>query len=119
MNTNSGLHHSAGREHHFESVAIKPESMQHTSPLAAVNPLAELLEVQEVFVKVEGLSASWSYEREKLVLNDISFEVNKVCQDNCDGLIVVCFVIMFSVVLFSEHALSGCCWSSGSWKSKS
>ena len=29
-------------------------------------------------VKMEGISASWSYETEKMVLNDISMEVNKV-----------------------------------------
>ena len=31
-------------------------------------------------VKMEGISASWSYETEKMVLNDISMEVNKVSQ---------------------------------------
>ena len=29
-------------------------------------------------VKIEKVSASWSNEKEKLVLKDISFEVNKV-----------------------------------------
>ena len=35
-------------------------------------------------VKVEGISASWSYESEKMVLSNISMEVNKVSQwDYC------------------------------------
>ena len=35
-------------------------------------------------MKVEGISASWSYEREKMVLSNISMEVNKVSQwDYC------------------------------------
>ena len=31
------------------------------------------------FVKVQRLSASWSYEPDKLVLQNISFDVNEVC----------------------------------------
>lgn len=34
-------------------------------------------------VKVEGISASWSYERAKLVLSNISVEVNKVSWKCC------------------------------------
>ena len=31
------------------------------------------------FARVDGLSASWSNDRDKMVLKDISFEVVKVC----------------------------------------
>jgi len=31
-------------------------------------------------VRVDGISASWSYEREKLVLSNVSLKVNKVSQ---------------------------------------
>ena len=33
---------------------------------------------ESLCVRVDGISASWSYEREKLVLSNISLEVNKV-----------------------------------------
>ena len=32
-----------------------------------------------LLIKVSGMSASWSYNKEKLVLDDINFEVNEVC----------------------------------------
>ena len=38
-------------------------------------------------VRVDGISASWSYEREKMVLSNISLEVNKVSL--CDGLTAI------------------------------
>jgi len=38
-------------------------------------------------VRVDGISASWSYEREKLVLSSISLEVNKVSL--CDVIVLL------------------------------
>ena len=42
---------------------------------------------ESLCVRVDGISASWSYEREKLVLSNISLEVNKV--NLCDGLTAI------------------------------
>jgi len=46
-------------------------------------------------VRVDGISASWSYEREKLVLSNVSLEVNKVSlcdvmQQQCVGHTCAC-----------------------------
>lgn len=53
----------------------------HTEPSAPLSPAmppATAPSDESPCVKVESISASWSYEREKLVLNNISMEVNKV-----------------------------------------
>ena len=47
-----------------------------TSPPAS--PPATPLPAESLCVRVEGVSASWSYDKEKLVLSNINLEVNKV-----------------------------------------
>ena len=46
-------------------------------------PLATPPLDESLCVKVKDISASWSYEREKLVLSNISMEVNKVSWRCC------------------------------------
>lgn len=49
-----------------------------SAPLSPAMPPATAPSDESPCVKMQGISASWSYEREKQVLNNINMEVNKV-----------------------------------------
>ena len=74
----------------LNSVDTKPskKGFLHVTPPAT--PPATPPPAESPCVRVDGISASWSYESEKLVLSNISLEVNKVSlcdvmQQQCVG----------------------------------
>ena len=75
---------------------IEPSALSSPATPLATAPSDELS-----CVKVEGISASWSYERERLVLNNISMEVNKVNQWNTfNSVLSVCDMIEWYLSLY-------------------
>ena len=89
----------------------------HIEPSALLSPAtppATAPSDESPCVKVEGISASWSYERERLVLNNISMEVNKVSLWNtfnsAQDLLSVCDMIewylsLLYTIIFSLYCL--------------
>ena len=89
----------------------------HIEPSALLSPAtphATTPSDESPCVKVEGISASWSYERERLVLNNISMEVNKVSLwntfDSAQDLLSVCDMIewylsLLYTIIFSLYCL--------------
>ena len=78
----------SGLDYTDSPAARRNSSIQSTSallPLSNHQPrstdkvqLSSTYFADSTFIKVGGMSASWSYNEEKLVLEDIHFEVNEV-----------------------------------------
>lgn len=55
----------------------KAGSLRSSFPMTT-NPLREEWVEKDALVKITHLSASWVFDRDKLVLQNITFEINKV-----------------------------------------
>ena len=71
----------------FTNLDTKPSMEKFLPVTPPATPPATPPPAESPSVRVDGISASWSYERETLVLSSISLEVNKVSL--CD-VIVYC-----------------------------